>query len=147
MMDSATPTRGERNNNPGNIDRDGTKWKGMSADQSGDPRFVVFQNPIWGIRALARNILTYSRVYPQDSPQDIDTVREIIDRWAPPVENDTGAYVLSVAAFVGVGPDQHIDLTDEEVMAKVVKGIIRHENGRIAYPDGLIAEAVGLALA
>ena len=142
-----TPTRGERNNNPGNIDRNATTWKGMSPDQSGDSRFVVFLAPVWGIRALAKVLLTYSRVYPQDTPQDIDTVREIINRWAPPVENDTGAYVKAVASNVGVGPDEQIDVTDEFVMKCIVIAIIKHENGRCIYGEDVIEDGVQRALA
>lgn len=144
---SDKPTRGERNNNPGNIDRNSTKWKGMADDQSKDSRFVVFAAPVWGIRALAKVLLTYSRVYPQDTPQDIDTVREIINRWAPPVENDTGAYVNAVAREVGTSSTEPIDVTDESVMLKLVRAIIRHENGRVSYSDTIIADGVQRALA
>lgn len=140
-------TRGERNNNPGNIDRNHIKWKGMSPDQSGDARFIVFTSAVWGIRALARNLLTYSTLYPEGTPGDIDTVREIVNRWAPPVENDTGAYVKSVASAVGVGADDPIDVTDEELMCRLVKAIIRHENGRVVYEDDLILDGVQRALA
>ena len=147
MMSTSLQTRGERNNNPGNIDRNATKWKGMSPDQSGDSRFVVFTSPVYGIRALARNLLSYSRLYPQDTPQDIDTVREIINRWAPPVENDTGAYVNAVAKNCGVKPDDAIDVADEAVMAALVTAIIRHENGRVSYSAELIADGVAMALA
>lgn len=143
-----TPTRGERNRNPGNIDRvPRTIWKGMSPDQSSDSRFVVFTSPVWGIRALAKVLLTYSRVYPQDTPQDIDTVREIINRWAPPVENDTGAYVAAVCKTLGVGPDDVIDVTDEAIMSGLVRAIIRHENGRVIYDADLIEDGVQRALA
>ena len=141
------PTRGERNFNPGNIERNATKWKGMSPNQSRDSRFVVFIDPVWGIRALARVLLTYSRVYPQDTPQDIDTLREIINRWAPPVENDTGAYVKAVAANVGVGPDEAIDVTDEWVMKALVTAIIKHENGRCIYDEDVLEDGVQRALA
>jgi hypothetical protein len=142
-----TPTRGERNNNPGNVERNKTQWKGMSPDQSSDPRFVVFTSAVWGIRALAKIMLTYSTVYPQDSPQDIDTVREIVNRWAPPSENDTGAYVKDVCAHVGVQPGDVIDVTDEPTMCKLVKAIIDHENGRCVYDDDLIEDGVRRALA
>lgn len=143
-----TPTRGERNCNPGNIDRTpGTIWKGQSPDQSGDPRFVVFTSAVWGIRALARVLLTYSRVYPHGTPRDIDTVREIINRWAPPHENDTGAYVAAVSRVLGIGADGTIDVTDPEIMESLVRGIIRHENGRIVYEDDLITDGVQRALA
>jgi len=119
----------------------------MSPDQSSDSRFVVFTSPVWGIRALAKVLLTYSRVYPQDTPQDIDTVREIINRWAPPVENDTGAYVAAVCKTLGVGPDDVIDVTDEAIMSGLVRAIIRHENGRVIYDADLIEDGVQRALA
>lgn len=141
------PTRGERNANPGNIDRNATQWKGMAPDQSSDPRFVVFISAVWGIRALAKVLLSYSRVYPQDTPRDIDTVREIVNRWAPPVENNTGSYVNAVAHELGVGPDQVIDVTDEAVMVPLVKAIIRHENGRVIYGDDVVVDGVQRALA
>lgn len=140
-------TRGERNSNPGNIDRNATKWKGMSPDQSGDKRFVVFTSPVWGIRALAKLLLTYSTLYPQDTARDIDTVREIVNRWAPPVENDTGAYVKAVAQGVDVGPDEAIDVTDEAVMKKLTVAIITHENGRCVYDDDLLTDGIQRALA
>lgn len=142
------PTREERINNPGGIERaPNTVWKGASPDQSADSRFVVFTSPVWGIRALARTLLTYSRVYPQDTPRDIDTVREIVSRWAPPTENDTDAYVQAVAKTTGFLPDQTIDVTDPEVMASLVIAIIRQENGRNSYHRDEIEDGVQRALA
>jgi hypothetical protein len=142
------PTRGERNCNCGNIERTpGTTWKGASPDQTADPRFVVFTSPVWGIRALAKVLLTYSRVYPQDTPQDIDTVAEIIRRWAPSTENDTAAYIAAVCKSTGFGPDQPIDVTDKEVMESLVIAICRQENGRLSYPVDVIEDGVQRALA
>jgi hypothetical protein len=142
------PTRGERNSNVGNIERmAGTTWKGQSPDQSSDARFVVFTSPVWGIRALARTLLTYSRVYPQDTPRDIDTVAEIIRRWAPSTENDTAAYISAVCKSTGFGPDQPIDVTDKEVMEALVLAICRQENGRVNYPLDVIEDGVQRALA
>jgi hypothetical protein len=119
----------------------------MSPDQSGDSRFVVFTDAVWGIRALAKVLLTYSRVYPQDTPHDIDTVREIVNRWAPQVENDTGAYVNAVAKELGVTPDDQIDVTDTDTMKALVVAIIRHENGRVVYDDDVLTDGVQRALA
>ncbi len=84
----STP-RGVRNHNPGNIERDArTRWQGQAARQS-DPRFVVFTAPEWGIRAMARVLITY-----QDR-HGCNTVAKIINRWAPPGENATSAYVAT----------------------------------------------------
>lgn len=132
-------TRGIRNRNPGNIDRNDTKWQGMAADQSGDARFVVFKTPEWGIRALAKTLMTYEHVH------KLDTVRKIVNRWAPPSENNTSAYVKAVAAKVGVLPDDVIDVDSMDVMRPLVAAIIAHENAGYAYAESVIDEGLRLA--
>lgn len=115
--------RGIRNNNPGNIERDGTPWQGLAVDQSGDARFCVFASAPDGIRALARLLITY-----QDK-HGLRSVRTILARYAPPAENDTGAYVRSVAQAIGIGPDDRLDVHTYAHMEPLVRAIIRHENG------------------
>jgi len=89
--------RGIRNNNPGNIRRNGDPWQGL-AETQGDKEFFTFATPVYGIRALARTLITY-----QDR-HGLRTIRQIISRWAPPVENDTESYVKAVtAATTGIG--------------------------------------------
>lgn len=131
--------RGIRNNNPGNIDRTATKWQGMAEGQSSDPRFVVFKAPEYGIRALAKTLLTYR------SKHGLNTVRGIINRWAPPVENDTGAYVRAVARAVGVGPEDPIDVRTLDHALPLTIAIIIHENGQQPYTTAQLK--AGLALA
>lgn len=128
-----TPTRGERNNNPGNIVRDGDHWQGMAADQSGDSRFVVFETAHFGIRALGVILKNYQRKH------GLKTVREIITRWAPPEDhNNTEAYISAVAGEMGVEDTATIDLNGHGTMRGLVVGVIRHENGRVAYGDDVI---------
>lgn len=124
--------RGIRNNNPGNIVRTGTAWQGMSVDQSGDSRFIVFDSPEYGIRAMARILRNYMA-------QGFDTVEKIINRWAPPVENDTGAYVNAVANRIGVYPGQVLDAS---FLPPLIDAIILHENGQQPYSNDLIALGV-----
>ncbi len=129
--------RGIRNNNPGNIRRIGKPppWRGLSADQSADPAFLVFDAPLWGLRALARTLYTYWDKY------RLKTVRSIITRYAPPVENDTGAYVAQVAAALNVRPDAPIAATPETWVA-LMRAIVRQENGvGDYYPIELYWEA------
>lgn len=132
--------RGIRNCNPGNIDRTGDKWQGMAADQSSDSRFVVFVAPHWGIRALAKVLLSYQRKH------GLKTIRGIIDRWAPPVENNTDAYVDQVAKACGVEPDDTIDIENKAVLRALVSSIIKHENGQQPYGDAVIELGLDLAL-
>ena len=116
--------RGIRNHNPGNIEY-GDPWQGLKPiNERKDPRFAEFVTPAYGIRALARTLITY-----QDKHQ-IRTIRGAIRRWAPPVENDTGAYVNAVAAAVGVSPDATVNFHDHSMLRPLVEAIIRHENGR-----------------
>lgn len=117
--------RGIRNNNPGNIELTGDKWVGLSPTQT-DGRFAQFTEMRWGVRALAITLKNYDRKY------GLDTVRGIINRWAPSVENNTGAYVNAVAQAVGVSPEATIDLDDRDTMFRLVRAIIAHENGRAA---------------
>lgn len=128
--------RGLRNANPGNIRHSRTLWQGEAAVQA-DPDFVTFTAPEWGLRAIAKILLTYQR-------NGLDTVRKIVGRWAPPVENDTTAYVVSVAQAVGVNPDAPLDLTNPGLMGAMIKAIVRHENGQQPFSDAQVTRALGL---
>jgi len=138
-----TETRGVRNNNPGNIDYNkANAWQGQLGLELNvaKPRFARFDTPENGIRALAKTLLTYQNKH------KLKTVRAIIDRWAPPVENDTGAYANQVAKHVGVGPDQAVDINNRSVLTMMVVAIIKHENAGFMYPAGVVLEGVERAL-
>lgn len=132
-------TRGERNNNPGNLRRTSIRWQGLAAEQT-DQSFVSFTSPKMGIRALGKTLITYSKVY------GLNTVRSIVNRYAPTNENDTDAYINSVADSMGVDPDDRIDLSNSNTLEQLVRAIIKHENGRVSYDDETIQAAVDSAL-
>lgn len=145
-----TATRGVRNNNPGNIDYNvRNQWQGQLApDPTIEKRFARFDTPENGIRALAKLILAYRGKdgMPGVGGAGIDTVREVINRWAPGVENDTESYVKAVAAGVGVQPNQTVDLRNFRTLIALTTGIIKHENGSLPYDLAVIAEGVRRAL-
>ncbi len=144
--------RGIRNYNPGNIRHaKGVRWQGQATTQ-GDVEFVQFNGPRWGIRAIARVLITYQDKRRAGDGSRIDSVREFIERWAPPFENNTDAYVRQVARAIGVGPDDEtLDVYDFTTMRALVQAIIRHENGPGPLPGGYwygdVVIADGLALA
>lgn len=138
VMDMSQP-RGIRNHNPGNIENNGTAWQGLASDQS-DPRFYQFTAPVWGIRALARTLRTYRERH------GLNTAYDIISRWAPSFENDVTSYARAVAWALDVDPYEPIEDTRENRL-KLVKAIIRHENGQQPYPDDLIQDAIARAYA
>jgi hypothetical protein len=128
-------SRGIRNNNPGNIDYNGTKWLGLDNPPS-DGRFCRFKNAKYGIRAMVVILQNYNKKY------NINTIKQIINRWAPPVENNTDAYVMAVSKVVGVQPTDKIDLMDKTVMLRLARAIIQHENGSQPYDTDTIMSAI-----
>ncbi len=130
--------RGIRNHNPGNLRRSTDPWQGLAAAQT-DAEFFQFASAKWGIRALARTLIAY-----QDKV-GLRNIKQMIARWAPPVENDTGAYVRVVAAAVGVGPEERIDVHDYAILRPLVLAIIKHENAQQPYTDAEIDAGLVLA--
>jgi hypothetical protein len=127
--------RGIKNQNPGNIRSGTADWEGMSPTQD-DPEFVQFQGPQWGIRAIAKILLTYEA-------DGLNTVQQIINRWAPPSENDTDAYVQAVAEACGVGANTPINVT--QMLPSLIPAIIKHENGEQPYTTAQIEAGIALA--
>lgn len=145
-------TRGVRNNNPGNIDYNPRNdWKGQLGLELGvpKPRFARFDTPENGIRALGKLLLAYRGKdgMPGVGGSGIDTVRETISRWAPGNENDTEAYISSVAKALCVQPNQVINVRLPATLRGLVMAIIRHENGGEPHQDAVIDEGVRRALA
>ena len=144
-MTEKTMPRGIRNNNPGNIDYNpANNWVGQLGKEVGvpSPRFCRFDTPENGIRALGKLLQTYYNKH------KLYTVLAIIKRWAPEVENDTGAYIRSVAASCGLEPTQYIqNIKNPYVMTGLVRAIIKHENANYLYPEAVLNEGVRRALA
>ena len=126
--------RGIRNNNPGNIERTSVRWKGMAAEQL-DERFITFVAPQWGIRAIARILLG-------DWREGQDTIASLIEEWAPPIENNTVAYVKAVGKACGVDPWQPCDVP--ALLPKIIPAIIQHENGMQPYSAAVIQLGIDL---
>lgn len=129
-------TRGERNNNPGNVRHvPGVVWNGQTPEQR-DNAFVQFTDPVYGIRAIVRILRAYEN-------QGIQTLADAIDRWAPPNENNSGAYVEAVCKDCNRNPDQLVSLNS--IMPQLVVAIIRHENGENIYTADQITRGIALA--
>jgi hypothetical protein len=139
------PALGIRLNNPGNLEL-GSPWQGLSDVQS-HPRFCTFDHPKWGIRAIARTLITYQDKRRAADGSRIDSVQEIIDRWAPASDNNPSAnYARSVASTLNVcANDETLDVRDYPTMYGLVTGIIRFENGAQPYDKSLIDEGLVLA--
>lgn len=131
-------TRGERNNNPGNIRFDSRwTWKGQVSQDSGG--YLIFDYPENGIRAIVKDLLS-------KFARGLNTVYGIISVYAPPSENNTKSYIDAVSSALGVSSTASLDLMNTGTMRGFVRAIIKHENGRIIYTDATINEGVTRAL-
>lgn len=114
--------RGLRNCNPGNIRLGMIIWVG-EIRPSQDKEFCQFTSMAYGYRALLRLLQNYRRIY------GLNTVKEMIERWAPSSENNTNAYILSVCQELQVPSTYIIDVYDRDSLCALAAAISKHENG------------------
>ena len=134
--------RGLRNNNPLNIRRNRkTTWLGQSEKQE-DRDFVQFTTMAYGYRAAFKTLQNYRVLY------DLMTLRQIIQRWAPPTENHTDEYVKSVARETGINPDALLPSPRKSKMlwVRIVAAMHLVENGMMPKMS-VIEEGWDLAFA
>ena len=123
---AAQPYRGIRNNNPGNLEA-GIGWTGVVGSdttnlQPGQPGFAIFSDSVYGLRALATDLMTKMTL------DGLNTITEIISVYAPPATNDTASYISSVAGDAGLDPNVPIPL-DATTLGNLVRAIVNHEEG------------------
>ncbi|AVA41072.1 structural protein [Proteus mirabilis] len=129
----ARPARGERNNNPGNI-RHGSKWQGLSAQQT-DKDFCQFVSTEYGIRAIYVLMRTYEKKY------GLCSIREIINRYAPPKENNTEGYIQRVAKELNVSTEDCVSVSKKEVAIALATAIVGVELGYQPYSQKVFEDA------
>lgn len=112
-------TRGYRNNNPGNIIKSSITWLGKIFSK--DSKFEQFDTMQNGVRALMKLLRSYYYTH------KLTTIRQIINKYAPPIENETDAYINAVCREVGIGPDVIFHFYD--LVKPLAKAIVKHENG------------------
>ena len=115
--------RGYRNNNPLNIRKNAANaWKGKVVPGT-DPAFEQFISMAYGYRAGLYLLRKYIS-------QGNNTIRKIINKWAPPSENNTSSYVNNVATRTGISADAVIERSDREKLCKIAYAMAWSENGR-----------------
>lgn len=103
-------TLASRNNNPGNL-----RFANQEGAIPGDKGFAKFETPEDGYVALQNQIeLDKGRGH---------TVESFINKYAPPVENNTSAYTKSVAEKAGVSPKTPLKEVSTNLLAKEIARI------------------------
>lgn len=114
--------RGYRNNNPCNIRCSSEKWQG-EVQPSKDKSFKQFETMAYGFRAVFKLLHNYNVKY------SCKTLTQMINRFAPPCENDTGSYVRQVAEASRVDPNSNINTKNKDIMTSIVMAMAKVENG------------------
>lgn len=138
FLNDLTKVRGLRNNNPGNLIKTAIDWQGKIT-KSADAKFEQFQNLTFGIRACLKDII-------HDINKGKNTVRKLISEYAPPNENNTNAYIASVASSLGVGADSVLKSINASFLLKVARAIFKVELGsqHVLVEDSDIKAAIKL---
>jgi hypothetical protein len=139
-----TGPRGIRNYNPGNLRPSGDDWVGMvGVDKAKDNTgkgYLVFDTPENGIRAMARQLMTYQS-------RGLVTPRQMITTYAPATENKTEAYIRNVSKALGVDPNTPVDMKNPQVAQALVTAMIKQENSAVPYSAEMIQQAIQNAYA
>lgn len=113
--------RGIRNNNPLNI-RIGNSWRG-EVEHPTDKEFEQFIDMRWGLRAGFVLLKRYIERY------GLNTIRDIISRWAPSTENNTRNYIVLVCDWTDIPEDKKLDFNNSGDMTLLVWAMARFETG------------------
>lgn len=124
--------RGLRNNNPGNIRLSRTLWQG-EVRPSTDKSFCQFKSMAYGYRALIRLLQNYRKL------NECRTMADFINRWAPPVENNTSGYISRVCREMHVPASYVPDVNDRATMCAFAAAISQVENGIPAVMAEVVA--------
>lgn len=136
--DKVLNTMGYKGCNPLNIRATTDKWQGAIGQN--EKGYLIFSSPVDGIRAAAKVLKNY------DSKYGINTIEEIVSRFAPASENPTGEYIQNVVKATGYKAQEKLDLKNPEVMQKLIQAMMNQEIGGVAYSEETISTGVRAGL-
>lgn len=118
-------TLADRNNNPGNIRPVGGKG------------FRTYGTPLEGWSAMRNQLMRYYTG--KTTGKKLRTIDDIVSTWAPEKDkNDPKEYARTVSRWMGVSPNEIIDLNNSTIMASLMQSMARMEgysnwNSPLAY--------------
>lgn len=142
ITESQPTTRGERNNNPLNIEF--AKQKGAVKEDHPEKRFAKFSTAYDGLERTAWQLRRYFNGLTDNVKRQ--TVDLIVRKWSPPGgkdKNRTEDYIHRVAQRLGVGRHDRLDLNNHDVMYALMNAMSREEIGKpLPYDTRLIMAAI-----
>lgn len=145
QFSGANEPRGIRNNNPGNLNYVGQN--GATLEEHATPRFARFNSAFEGFAALGKQIKAYYNGTSKAAGyQKLQSVEDIISRFAPASENNTQAYINKLSKMLGVGRGDSLNIQDPQVLATLMNGITQIENGKNPYAPEMVLKAAQSAV-
>lgn len=111
-----SPWFDSRFHNPGNLRVPGSTTE-----------FQKFSTEKDGVLAMARQLQIYQR------RDHLDTIDQIVSKYAPSNENDTKRYIENVVGRTGYSANQKLDLNDTAVLSNLMAAMTKQENSKSPY--------------
>lgn len=128
MSTNTNLPRGYRNNNPLNIRYSASNnWNGKVTPNT-DGAFEQFKDMAYGYRAALYLIRKYIN-------SGVDTVSQVVSKWAPATENNTSGYIARVCSTTGYMPATVLSANNKEQLCRLVYAMAIVENGNTPLPD------------
>ncbi|MBD2797239.1 lytic transglycosylase [Xenorhabdus sp. 18] len=135
-------TRGERNNNPLNMEF--AKQRGATVENHPEQRFAQFATAYEGLERTAWQLRRYYNGLTDKVKRQ--SVEAIVEKWAPPGgkdKNRTEDYINRVAQRLGVRRNDRLDLNNYDVMYALMNAMSVEEIGKpLPYDKRLIMAAI-----
>ncbi|MCT8344331.1 hypothetical protein LG003_16155 [Photorhabdus kleinii] len=132
-------SRGVRNNNPLNMNF--VHQTGAVPEDNPKPRFAKYPDAFSGLRATAHQLSRY--FHGKTTGTKLQTIASIVPVWAPKKDhNKTKQYIANVSKMMGVSKDTVLDLTDPDVMQRLIDSMMIVESGGNPYSPEFIRSAI-----
>ena len=129
--------RGIRNNNPGNLIYTNINWTGkIPKNQNKDRRFEMFISPVYGVRAMIKDLK-------HDIEKGKNTVPLLIEEYSPRFENNTDKYIETVCKDIKVSKTAKL-LPTKNTLRLLVLSMTRVETGGNYVTNDLFEQAYAI---
>ena len=124
----------DRNYNPGNLRLTDDPYFGTTGQASG---YATFATPEYGLRGIALTSDKYAKA-------GIKTIKDYVEKYAPKKDKNLNnkQYAKLIADSLGVGVDDEIDFSDDNVQRKLIPAITKFEGYKGPINEDMVNRAI-----
>ena len=124
----------DRNQNPGNLRLTDDPFFGTTGQASG---YATFASPEYGLRGIALTSDKYAK-------EGVKTIKDYVEKYAPKKDKNLNnkQYAKLLADSLGVGVDDEIDFSDDNVQRNLIPAIAKFEGYKGPLDSGMVDRAV-----